>query len=73
MPPKQIDMFRDIRQVLIHHSSACHTCGASTDGRNSQAWASLHVKRNPGHHCEVSLGYSVRDHGGIADGKTAEE
>lgn len=61
--PKQADMFRDIRQVQIHHLAVCETCEASQDARNAQGWASLHVKRNPGHCVRVALEYRVRDHG----------
>lgn len=48
------------RQVLIHHTAGCHDCSASVASRNAQVWASNHVKANPTHHVEVTLGYSVR-------------
>lgn len=48
------------RQTLIHHTAGCHTCGASVDARNALAWAHNHVRRNPGHFVDLSLGYAVR-------------
>jgi len=50
-----------VRQTLIHYQAACHTCGACISARNAQAWASNHVRQNPGHFAEVSLGYAVSD------------
>lgn len=58
---RQPDMFRRIRQSLISHVARCETCEATTDGRNAQGWASLHVKRNPGHVCTIALGYRVAE------------
>lgn len=49
------------RQTLTHHSAGCFTCGASVDARNAQAWAHNHVRHNPGHRVELSLGYYVSD------------
>ena len=64
--PRQADLFRDIRQVQISHVAHCETCEQTLDARNAQGWASLHVKRNPGHCVHVTLVYRVRDHGGVA-------
>ncbi len=50
-----------VRQSLIHHTAACHDCGARCDARNAQAWATNHVRRHPAHFVEVSLGYAVSD------------
>ena len=50
-----------VRQTLIFHSAGCHTCGATVSARNAQAWASNHVRHNPGHFAEVSLGFAVSD------------
>lgn len=47
------------RQLLIHHSAGCHTCGASINVRNALVWAHNHVRRHPDHHVELSLGYSI--------------
>lgn len=48
------------RQLLIHHTAGCHTCGASIDARNALAWAHNHVRANPTHTVELALGYSVK-------------
>lgn len=47
------------RQSLIHHTAGCFTCGKSVSARNALAWAHNHVRHNPGHWVEVSLGYIV--------------
>lgn len=47
-------------QRLTHNTAGCFTCGKSVDARNAQAWAHQHVRRNPGHVVELSLGYNVR-------------
>lgn len=59
--PRQPSLFFQIRQVLVSHRSHCLNCGASIDARNAQAWATLHVKRNPGHVVETVLGYRVAE------------
>ena len=48
------------RQALTHHTAGCFTCGASVDARNALAWAHNHVRHNPGHTVELSLGYFVK-------------
>ena len=58
------------RQNLIHHTAGCHTCGASVDERNAQVWAHNHVRRNPGHFVDLSLGYAVRCDDAIATSGT---
>ena len=48
------------RQLLTHHTAGCFTCGKSCGARNALAWAHNHVRNNPGHTVELSLGYNVK-------------
>lgn len=45
--------------TLLHHTAMCHVCGAQVCARNAMGWAANHVKHNPGHEVEVSLGYFI--------------
>lgn len=56
-----------VTQRLIHYQAACHTCGKACGARNAQAWATNHVRNNPGHFAEVSLGYALSDAAGRAE------
>ena len=56
-------MRRPIRQAMVAASAGCFTCSASTAARNAQAWATNHVRHNPGHAVEVTLTYRCAEEG----------
>lgn len=58
---RQPDLFRTIKQSLVSHEAYCLNCEDRCSSRNAQGWATLHVKRNPGHVTEVKLGYVVKE------------